>query len=74
MSIDEQADKDFESPSSFEDVMKISGKSSSAIVVTDPNEPFIIRHVNKSWVDLCGYNENEVVGKCLKMIQGKEVM
>ncbi|EKX50013.1 hypothetical protein GUITHDRAFT_47870, partial [Guillardia theta CCMP2712] len=41
-----------------------------ARVITEASHPFRIVHVNPSWMSLCGFTEEEAVGKTLSIIQG----
>ena len=45
---------------------------SDAIVFTQAEAPHRITHVNKAWVDMCGYDMDEVEGKTNAVLQGPE--
>ena len=45
---------------------------SDAIVFTQVEAPHRITHVNKAWVDMCGYDMDEVEGKTNAVLQGPE--
>jgi len=38
--------------------------------IVESKYPFIIRYVNASWTELCGWTQREAVGKTLKILQG----
>ena len=44
----------------------------SAVVITEACSPYRIIDVNDAWVNLCGYQKEEVIGKTLEVIQGPE--
>ena len=46
--------------------------SRDARVVTTAQRPFVVEHVNDAWVRLCGFSQQEAVGKTLAMLQGPE--
>ena len=57
-------------PRNIEDASAMADDSHYAIVITEPNSPFIVTYVNHSWEQLCGYTSSDVVGCSLSCIQG----
>jgi PAS domain S-box-containing protein len=55
-------------PETLHEVMQ----SHLPIVITELNFPFRIKKVNKAWEILCGYQESEVIGKTLRILQGQK--
>lgn len=45
---------------------------SRPVVVTTPEAPFSIVHVNEAWEDLCGFTKKEALHQSLAMIQGPD--
>jgi len=41
-------------------------------VITEAKHPFRIVHVNSAWTRLCGYTQEESLGKSLNILQGPE--
>ena len=56
-------------PRTYAEALK---NTSDAVVVTEAQAPFKICHVNDAWVRLCGFSQQEAVGKTLAMLQGPE--
>ncbi len=46
--------------------------SPAALVITEAVQPFLIVRVNRAWELLCGYEEEEVVGRSFRFLQGAE--
>jgi len=44
--------------------------STESRVITEPEEPFRILHVNDVWCHLCGYDAEEVIGETCAVLQG----
>jgi hypothetical protein len=42
------------------------------IVITEIHTPYRIVKVNKAWEQLCGFFESEVIGKTMRILQGKK--
>ncbi len=40
------------------------------LAVTEAEIPFLITNINKGWSYLCGYTEEELVGRSFRLIQG----
>lgn len=54
-------------PSTIEQALQ---PSSEARVITEPNEPFRIVHVNENWCRTCGFDAEEVLGQTCKLLHG----
>lgn len=54
-------------PTSIEAALMPSTKN---IIITEPNEPFRIVHVNEAWCRSCGFDAEEVLGKTCRIMQG----
>lgn len=50
--------------------MALFDTSKVARAIVESKYPFIIRYVNASWKELCGFTQREAVGKTLKILQG----
>jgi len=44
--------------------------STESRVITEPEEPFRILHVNDVWCHVCGYDAEEVIGETCAVLQG----
>lgn len=44
--------------------------SHQSVIITEPNEPFRIVHVNEAWCRSCGFDAEEVLGQTCKIMQG----
>ena len=44
--------------------------SNECRIITEPNEPFRIVHVNEAWCRTCGYDAEEVLGQTCKFMHG----
>mmetsp|Transcript_21056 Transcript_21056/g.43077 ORF Transcript_21056/g.43077 Transcript_21056/m.43077 type:complete len:587 (+) Transcript_21056:76-1836(+) len=44
--------------------------STESRVITEPEEPFRILHVNDVWCNVCGYDAEEVIGETCAVLQG----
>jgi PAS domain S-box-containing protein len=44
--------------------------STESRVITEPEEPFRILHVNHVWCHVCGYDAEEVIGETCAVLQG----
>jgi len=56
-------------PRTYEEAL---APSDQARVITEAFDPFRIAHVNGAWTDLCGYTLEDVRGKTLEIIQGRD--
>ena len=54
-------------PSTIEVALQPSPESR---IITEPNEPFRIVHVNEAWCRTCGYDAEEVLGQTCKFMHG----
>ncbi|KAL1514585.1 hypothetical protein AB1Y20_003679 [Prymnesium parvum] len=54
-------------PTSIEAALMPSSKN---IIITEPNEPFRIVHVNEAWCRSCGFDAEEVLGQTCSIMQG----
>eukprot|EP00966_Prymnesium_polylepis_P111798 2586172-Prymnesium_polylepis.1 len=54
-------------PTSIEAALMPSSKN---IIITEPNEPFRIVHVNEAWCRSCGFDAEEVLGQTCRIMQG----
>lgn len=54
-------------PSTLEQALQPSNESR---IITEPNEPFRIVHVNEVWCRVCGYDAEETLGQTCKILQG----
>jgi PAS domain S-box-containing protein len=55
-------------PTTFDEA--VAEGAPGAIVVTEARRPFRICHVNREWVDLCGFSQDEARDASLNLIQG----
>ena len=44
--------------------------SHQSVIITEPDEPFRIVHVNEAWCRSCGFDAEEVLGQTCKIMQG----
>lgn len=44
--------------------------SREARIITEPNEPFRILHVNEVWCQACGFDAEEALGQTCRILQG----
>ena len=44
--------------------------TSEARIITEPDEPYRIIHVNEVWCNTCGYDADEVLGQTCKILHG----
>ena len=61
-----------EAPELLERVLASGATSSEAQIITKADPPFVITHVNDTWVHLCGYSREEAVGQTSRILQGPE--
>jgi len=54
-------------PSTLEQALQPSDESR---VITEPNEPFRIVHVNDVWCRVCGFDAEEALGQTCRILQG----
>lgn len=54
-------------PATIEDALQPSEESR---IITEPNEPYRIIHVNEVWCRTCGFDAEEVLGQTCKFLQG----
>jgi hypothetical protein len=59
--------------STFDQILNVIKQLSSAITLTTPSSPFIIKYVSPEWCVLSGYTSQEVIGSTFKIIQGHTV-
>merc|ERR1719482_1440094 len=48
------------------------GPLAEAQIVTSADPPFPITHVNRAWVNLCGFTPEEAIGRTCRILQGPE--
>lgn len=54
-------------PSTLEQALQPSNESR---IITEPNEPFRIVHVNEVWCRVCGWDAEEALGQTCRIMQG----
>ena len=54
-------------PTTIEEALQ---PSTEARIITEPDEPFRIVHVNEVWCRTCGYDAEEVPGQTCKFLHG----
>mmetsp|Transcript_5127 Transcript_5127/g.15630 ORF Transcript_5127/g.15630 Transcript_5127/m.15630 type:complete len:505 (-) Transcript_5127:599-2113(-) len=54
-------------PTTLEQALAPSDESR---IITEPNEPYRIAHVNEEWCRVCGYDAEEALGRTCKILQG----
>ena len=56
----------------LDDALIDAASSPTASIITRCDPPFEITHVNGAWVDLCGYQPEEAIGRTCKILQGPD--
>lgn len=54
-------------PSTLEQALQ---PSDECRIITEPNEPYRIVHVNEEWCRVCGYDAEESLGRTCRILQG----
>ena len=54
-------------PTSIEQALQ---PSRDARIITEPNEPFRILHVNEVWCQACGFDAEDALGQTCRILQG----
>lgn len=54
------------------DIHSVFHNEEDAIILTEPQAPFKITHVNKAWCDMCGYSMEEIEGATNAILQGPD--
>ena len=57
-----------EVPRGLQGALAASHESVAAELITTADRPFVIKHVNKAWTRLCGWEGDEAVGQTIKSL------
>lgn len=57
-------------PNTYEEACGFIKSSHEAIAITEGTQPFLIIDINDSWIELCGYPREEVIGRSFRFMQG----